>query len=185
MSYNKHHLQRNSGRLLCVKSNANNYYWGTALIFSAMIFGLLSFITLETEARAEKVLNQDRTLSDVETLAGDKDLIRVSCKTGSLRSQAAVPSSQGPAHTEPGAVWEWRNPLPTGNHLQSVAASDSSFVAVGSYGTVVTSPDGVAWTRQDSGLSLDLRGVAWNGIMYVSVGDGGTIITSPDGEVWT
>ena len=52
------------------------------------------------------------------------------------------------------------------------------FVAVGEDGTILTSPDGVSWTRRTSGTSNRLEGVAYGNGLFVAVG-GGTILTSP------
>jgi hypothetical protein len=56
-------------------------------------------------------------------------------------------------------------------------------VAVGN-GTIRTSPDGVRWTQQATGLGL-LNAVAFNGSMWVAVGNSGRVYTSPDGGNWT
>jgi hypothetical protein len=55
---------------------------------------------------------------------------------------------------------------------------------VGLGGTILTSPDGVTWTRRTSGTNSELRGVAYGDGLFVAVGDG-TILTSPDGVSWT
>ncbi len=67
--------------------------------------------------------------------------------------------------------------------LIGIAWSGSRFVAVGGSGTILTSPNGSAWTAQTSGTSQGLRGVAWSGSRFVAVGD--TILTSPNGSTWT
>jgi hypothetical protein len=52
-------------------------------------------------------------------------------------------------------------------------------VAVGTQGTILTSPDGRVWTAQQSGTAKNLWSVAWSGSQLVVVGRGGTILTSP------
>jgi hypothetical protein len=52
-------------------------------------------------------------------------------------------------------------------------------VAVGSGGTILTSPDGVKWTRRTSGTNNLLYGVTYGNGLFVAVGDRGTILTSP------
>ena len=84
------------------------------------------------------------------------------------------------------------------------AASDSStYVLVGDYGNIWTSPDGVAWTKRanpDPDLRT-LRAVTWGGEpgneQFVAVGTtnyqttpappipGPVVLTSPDGVTWT
>ncbi len=60
-----------------------------------------------------------------------------------------------------------------------------SFVGVGSDGAVVTSPDGLHWTKHPTNSKEQLDGVATNGKIQVVVGTNGTILTSPDFEKWT
>jgi hypothetical protein len=66
-----------------------------------------------------------------------------------------------------------------------VAYGNGLFVAVGPYGTILTSPDGVSWTRRTSGTSSWLSGVTYGNGLFVAVGMSGTILTSPDGVTWT
>ena len=77
----------------------------------------------------------------------------------------------------------------TSQVLYSVVWSGSQFVAVGSSGTILTSPDGHTWTTQTSGTSNSLYGVAWSSSgsqsEFVAVGNDGTILASPDGHTWT
>ena len=56
---------------------------------------------------------------------------------------------------------------------------NGTFVAVGVGGTILTSPDGVNWTAQNSGTNNHLRGVTYGNGTFVAVGLGGTILTSP------
>ena len=61
------------------------------------------------------------------------------------------------------------------------------FIAVGASGTIITSPDGVTWTQQTSGVTTVLNKVIFSkklGIFCI-VCDVGTILTSPDGITWT
>ena len=87
--------------------------------------------------------------------------------------------------------WQWRNPLPQGNHLRGVAYANGRFIAVGLSGTMVTSADGVTWTRVplDSGISL--WSVAYGNGVFVAVGGTrfpigtvGVILSSVDGVHW-
>ena len=60
-------------------------------------------------------------------------------------------------------------------------------VATGASGTIISSPDAVAWTERTSGTTNNLKGVFWSPTLtlYAAVGAGGTIVTSPDGITWT
>jgi len=79
--------------------------------------------------------------------------------------------------------WQWRSPLPQGNSLYSLTYGNGTFAAVGDFGTILTSPDGVAWTSRDSGTISPFNGVTYGNGTFVSVGS--TIMTSPDGVAWT
>jgi photosystem II stability/assembly factor-like uncharacterized protein len=68
---------------------------------------------------------------------------------------------------------------PTSNSLYGVTYGNNIFVAVGSSGTILTSPDGVTWTQQTSGTSRRLNGVTYGNNIFVAVGDISTILTSP------
>jgi hypothetical protein len=81
--------------------------------------------------------------------------------------------------------WHWRNPLPQGNSINSVAFGNGRFVAVGDFGTVLTSTDGLSWSVQDPLGGPGLRKVTYGNGLFVSVGDAGTILTSSDGSNWT
>jgi photosystem II stability/assembly factor-like uncharacterized protein len=81
-----------------------------------------------------------------------------------------------------GVTWtEWKYPYT----LYDVAFGNGTIVAVGAYGAVVTSPDGIIWTERNSGTSDDFYGVAFGNNTFVAVGGNGVIFTSPDGVVWT
>jgi len=64
-------------------------------------------------------------------------------------------------------------------------SGNDMFVTVGDDGTILTSPDGVAWTLQDSGDTHHLFGVGYGNGTFVAVGTVGTILTSTDGASWT
>ena len=81
--------------------------------------------------------------------------------------------------------WLWQNPTPQGNALGGVAFGQGTFVAVGAAGTVLTSPDGSAWTSRLANTAADLESVAFNGALFAAVGSGGVAFTSPDGINWT
>lgn len=55
---------------------------------------------------------------------------------------------------------QWRNPLPQGDVLRSIAYNGTLFVAVGGNVAVVTSRDGLSWQQKKSGISNVLYGVA-------------------------
>lgn len=86
--------------------------------------------------------------------------------------------------TDFSAAWISRTSGTT-QDLYGVSFVGGRFVAVGKAGILLTSPDGVTWTQQDSGTVNSLYQVAHNNTdTFVGVGDTGTIITSPDGINW-
>jgi hypothetical protein len=84
----------------------------------------------------------------------------------------------------PLAVWNWRNPLPQGNALRGVVRAGELFMALGDAGTLMTSPDGIAWTSIRLGHFGWLKGGAWGEGLYVVTGAGGMILVSGDGATW-
>jgi hypothetical protein len=81
--------------------------------------------------------------------------------------------------------WEWRNPLPQGNDLNSVSFGNSRLVAVGDLGAIVSSSDGLTWEIRTSGTMKPLFSITFGNGLFVAVGDSGTILTSSDsGGTW-
>jgi hypothetical protein len=69
--------------------------------------------------------------------------------------------------------------------LLSVTYGAAGFLAVRPGGTIVTSPDGVNWTTQNSGVSGGLESVSFGNGYYLVTGDSGLALSSPDGVNWT
>jgi photosystem II stability/assembly factor-like uncharacterized protein len=69
--------------------------------------------------------------------------------------------------------------------LLCIDYKNGRFVAVGTWGTIRTSLDGINWQTQTSNTSWALRGITFGKNQFVIAGDGGTILTSPDGNTWT
>jgi len=84
----------------------------------------------------------------------------------------------------------WFEPaMPCQTFLRGIAYGKNLFVAVGgSYfdepGVILTSPDGITWTRRHYGSRANLCAVEFGNGMFVTVGDLGTIFTSKDGIKW-
>jgi len=87
--------------------------------------------------------------------------------------------------------WHLRNPSVP--HLLAVTSGNGIYVAVGDIGTLVTSRDGINWTRQNAGTDLLLHGVAYGNGLFVAVGGDknnygyytSVILSSTDGINWT
>jgi hypothetical protein len=73
----------------------------------------------------------------------------------------------------------------TAVYLNFIMYDNNLFVAAGNSGVIVTSQDGISWTKQTSNVSLDLNQVIYANNQFVVIGTQGTIVTSPDGTVWT
>ena len=80
--------------------------------------------------------------------------------------------------------------------LSSIAYGDGMFVAVGSHSTILTSPDGITWTKRSANVPgiINFYGISYGKGCFVAVGSlsdlvgfpsGFLILTSPDGVNWT
>lgn len=73
--------------------------------------------------------------------------------------------------------------------LNAVIWTGNFFVAAGSDGTALTSPDGVTWTTRPTGTSNTLTSITWTGSKLVVTGpnneDTTSFLTSEDGISWT
>jgi hypothetical protein len=58
-------------------------------------------------------------------------------------------------------------------------------MVVGENGTILTSLDGISWTKRHSGTSEYLYEVTFGNGLFVSVGESGTILTSTNRKSWT
>lgn len=86
------------------------------------------------------------------------------------------------AHADPLSNWSLR--YTSSVELNAVTFGKGMFVAVGCSGTIVTSPDGKAWTVRNSGTTEDLAGIVFGNNKFVAVGFN-LILTSLDGVTWT
>ncbi|MFI5180846.1 MAG: hypothetical protein ACHQPI_05610 [Thermoanaerobaculia bacterium] len=90
----------------------------------------------------------------------------------------------GATESQCGAEWQPANEPPR-EDLHSVAYGNGLYLAAGSHGTLLTSPDGITWTPRTSGTTYQLNGLAYGGGQYVAVDIVGSVLTSPDGITWT
>lgn len=73
-----------------------------------------------------------------------------------------------------GETWTTRTPGSAfAGRLNAVHFAAGVFVAVGQAEEIQTSPDGVTWTRRNTGGGGELRGVAYDGTGWAAVGDSG------------
>jgi len=80
--------------------------------------------------------------------------------------------------------WETQN-SGVRNTLNSVAFGDGMYVAVGTWGQILTSTDAETWTEQVSGERRTmLTDIVYGDDTWVAVGQYGTLLTSPDAIDW-
>lgn len=65
------------------------------------------------------------------------------------------------------------------------ANTEGTYVAVGTLGTILTSPDGITWTARSSGTTDDMTAVAGGSGLLVAVSASGNSISSANGTVWS
>lgn len=94
--------------------------------------------------------------------------------------------------TNSGSTWSIVSGVPAPTQtLYGITWSGSLFVAVGTQGTILTSPDGQEWTQRANSLTArTLSSVAWSGSGFVAVGDHTSpnvegAVRSSDGVNWT
>ena len=100
----------------------------------------------------------------------------IACGGGGRGGGISGGSGSGGSGSVAGTTWTSRN---SGTPLYAVTYGNNTFVAVGAYGTILTSTDGVSWTQRTSPTSNHLRAVTYGNNTFVAVGDYGTILTSP------
>src|SRR5438445_12622649 len=71
-----------------------------------------------------------------------------------------------------------------GDTISGITHGKNLHVAVGQTGSILTSPDGVTWTKQNSRTSQFLRSIVFGKGTFVAVGSSGTILTSTNGAYW-
>lgn len=71
-------------------------------------------------------------------------------------------------------------------NLRGVTYGKGLFVAVGDKGTILTSSDGKAWSKQNTDFGQDLWGVTYSRAFdgFIAVGAWGTVLYSSDGKTW-
>jgi photosystem II stability/assembly factor-like uncharacterized protein len=82
-----------------------------------------------------------------------------------------------------GTTWTERYSGTT-EYLSAITYGTDRFVAVGAYGTIVTSPDSLNWTTVSSGSQSWLAAVVHARKKFIAVSGDGTTLTSPDGTNW-
>lgn len=77
------------------------------------------------------------------------------------------------AHTisaQPLGPWVLRYPLPSDQSPSAIAYGQGRFVAVGNFGTILTSQDAASWTNRPIGLANQLNAITYGKGQFVAVG---------------
>ena len=69
----------------------------------------------------------------------------------------------------------------TSSHFREVVWNGARFVAVGSFGGIAHSSDGIEWAKAAAPVHDTLSGVAWGGGRFVAVGNRGVTLRSATG----
>jgi hypothetical protein len=87
--------------------------------------------------------------------------------------------NSGAVFLSPDGLSWFEEPSPTRNLLVHVGCGDGVLVAVGFFGTLMTSADGgVTWALQDSGTAANLAGVASGPNGFILTGSSGVVVAS-------
>jgi hypothetical protein len=81
--------------------------------------------------------------------------------------------------------FQWINPSPQGNDLYDVTYANGLYVAVGNYGAIETSTNGVNWQAQNSPTQRPLNLVCGGNGIFLAAGANGVVVTSSNGANWT
>ena len=89
-----------------------------------------------------------------------------------------------------GAIWSAGAPLGASNLLglgftPATATAGSTFVTVGTGGSIFSSANATTWTAATSNVAVNLNAVLYGHATFVVVGDSGVILSSPDAVTWT
>ena len=82
-------------------------------------------------------------------------------------------------------VWHPRNPTPTQAPLLGVAYGNGTYVAVGSFGAILNSSNGIDWANCNSGTTQNLNAVTFGKGRFVVGGNTGLMLWSTNGVNWT
>jgi hypothetical protein len=107
-----------------------------------------------------------------------------SFQTGGEVSCCPAIGADGTVYVDPLDNWTFRYSETGLSGNPAITYGNNQFVAVGGRpGTILTSPDGIDWTRRASGTTDWLYNITYGNNQFVAVGR--QILTSPDGINWT
>lgn len=147
-----------------------------------------------TEAQAIAILQPTELDIDPSSTTGSikvnyttNNLLQVGSKV--LVTDGGVTTEQTIAAGSQASVggWTQRTQPSPARTLYCVTYGNGLFVAAGTDGKIVTSPDGITWTNQTSGYSFEFDAITYGNGRYVAVTQdaSNSIFTSTDGVTWT
>ncbi|MBI5770412.1 MAG: immunoglobulin domain-containing protein [Verrucomicrobia bacterium] len=104
--------------------------------------------------------------------------------SGLVTVQTYAGNVDSPAPLAVAPDFQVRNPALSAAVYENIAYGNNTLVAVSTTGEIITSSDGIAWTKTYSGPS-GLNAVTYANSTFVAVGNSGTVLTSTNGTNWT
>ena len=121
----------------------------------------------------------------VPRVVNDTEIV-VAVPVGAISGPLAA-SSNGPgenSETEFTVIWEKTSYPGNAVDFSNVCWTGTQFVAVGELGAVITSSDGLTWTRHAISPAVNLTAVAAGGGQIVAGGSSGSMFRSTNGSSW-
>ena len=112
--------------------------------------------------------------------------ITVTVPVGAISGPLAATSDGAGAtsHEEFTVLWEETTFPGSPVNFTSVCWTGTQFVAVGGLGAVITSPDGLTWTRHATSPAVNLNAVAAGDGQIIAGGASGSLFRSTNGSSW-
>lgn len=166
-------------------------YW-RSIAFGNGIFVAGSAGTFSTTYMA--VSPDAATWTSIQPSTGGLGIVELAFGNGvfvAAQSSNGLPNVPSLLRSANGTDWQEQNlPASASPELYGITFGRGQFIAVGGDKTIITSPDGITWTRRSESGSFYLTEVVDTGEMYIAFGFenasvNSIILTSPDGVSWT
>lgn len=147
------------------------------------IFGLIRFLEHSAECRTKST---SATKMKIIGIASLRQLRHTSTSPVPITAILCSLLIATIAHTNAEAFhWQWLNPKPQGNRLNSCTYGSAGYVAVGQLGALCHSSNGIDWTEHHLDSSEELFSVVYSTDRYAAVGNSGRVWVSQDGTQWS
>lgn len=157
------------------------FFADNSFVIGNMVWDGTRFVTHTQVSTDSKIW--EATTSTSQNIAWDGSLF---VATGSLWFETSSDGRYWSQHLLPATV---------SATFHAIAKSNTTWVGVGSGGTIVYSTDnGLTWlaaptvhinTATITNFAPSLQAVTWTGSQFVAGGESGALVTSPNGSVWT